>query len=151
VAPAYASPSRRVSQSLVPSPTPSRGRGRTHSSAPAGSAQSAPRSLRGRSCQCSVDSRIELAGELHMPLHQGLQACRSTDAAKNPPDAAAYGINCLQALAGRSSAVSARTAAPSVRPCRRPDQSSAHVEQSPQNVLRGKGFPAQLSITTNST
>ena len=60
----------------------------------AGSAQSAPRSLRGRCRQCLVDSRIELAGELRLLLHQGLQRCRSTDTTENPPDTSAYGISC---------------------------------------------------------
>ena len=93
VAPACASPGRRVTQSLVPSLTPSHGRARAHSSAPSGSAQSTPRSLRSRYRQCLVDSRIELPGELRLPLHLGLQGCRSTDTAKNPPDAAAHGSN----------------------------------------------------------
>ena len=59
----------------------------------AGSAQSAPCSLRGRCRQCLVDSRIELAGELRLPLHQDPQRCRSTDTTENPPDASAYGIS----------------------------------------------------------
>ena len=59
----------------------------------AGSAQSAPRSLRGRCRQRLVDSRIELAGELRLPLHQDPQRCRSTDTTENPPDASAYGIS----------------------------------------------------------
>ena len=94
VAPACARVGRRVSQSLVPSLILSRGRARAHSSAPAANSQSAPSSLGGRYRQCLGDSRIEPAGELRLPLHQGLQECRSTDTTKNPPDASAYGISC---------------------------------------------------------
>ena len=94
VAPACARVGRRVSQSLVPSLILSRGRARAHSFAPAANSQSAPSSLGGRYRQCLGDSRIERAGELRLPLHQGLQECRSTDTTKNPPDASAYGISC---------------------------------------------------------
>ena len=55
LAPAYASPDLRASWSSIPSPPPSRGGAWMRSSAPAGSAQSAPRSLRGRFLQCPVD------------------------------------------------------------------------------------------------
>ena len=67
------SPGRRVSQSLVPSSTPSRGRARTHSSAPAGSAQSLP-------AACAVDtaSACLTAGSRLLASC----ACRSTKASK---------------------------------------------------------------------
>lgn len=115
VEPACASPDLRGSRSSAPSPTPSRGRAWTHSSAPAGGAQSAPHGLRSRHLQCLIDSRIELAGELRLPLHQGLLGCRSTHTTKNPPDASAYGTSCLQARTSRGRAVNARRAMGSVR------------------------------------
>ena len=37
--------------------------------------------------QCPIASKIELAGEPRLPLHRGLQGCRSTDTTKNPPEA----------------------------------------------------------------
>ena len=54
----------------------------------------APLSLRDRYRQRLADSRIELAGEVRLPLHQGIQGCRSTDTTKTPPDASARGISC---------------------------------------------------------
>ena len=71
-----------------------RGRARAHSSAPEGSAQSASRSLRGRYRQCLVDSRIELPGELRLPLVQSLQGCRSANTTKNSLDTSVYGVSC---------------------------------------------------------
>ena len=43
--------------------------------------------LRERCRQCLIASKIELAGEPRLPLHRGLQGCRSTDTTKNPPEA----------------------------------------------------------------
>ena len=89
----------------------------------AGSAQSAPRNLRGRYRQCVVDSRIELAAaprHPRVPEHGHHQQSPRTPL--RAPSAA------LQALAGCGRAVSARAAAPSVRPCHRSEPSSTYVE-----------------------
>ena len=83
MAPACASPDRRASRSSVPSPIPRRGRARAHSSAPAGSAQSAPRRLRERCRQGLIQSETEL----RLPLHLCFQGCRSADSITNPLEA----------------------------------------------------------------
>ena len=57
-----------------------------HSSAPAASTQSALRSFRGRCLLSLVDCETEIARELRLPLHRGIQMCRSTAATKKPPD-----------------------------------------------------------------
>ena len=119
---ACASPGRPVSQSLVPHgllAVDAHGRTLPH----AGSAQSAPRNLRGRCRRCLDDGRIELAAAPRHPRvpehghHQ--QSPRTTLRAASAA---------LQALAGCGRAVSARAAAPSVRPCHRSEPSSTYVE-----------------------
>ena len=66
---------------------PSHGPAWAHSAAPAIGAQSPPRSLRNRCCQCRIDTTIEIADVQRSPLHRSLQCGGSTDTTRNAADA----------------------------------------------------------------
>ena len=127
LAPACASLDRRASRSSVPSPIPRSGRARAHSSAPAGSAQSAPRDLRERCRQGLIQSEVEL----RLPLTGA-----SKGAVARTPSRIPGGLrkesSALHARAGRGRA----TSVPAPRPPASPDSSALRIPAGTTVALR---------------